>query len=67
MKLYHQQADNLNDSDQNIEFIFGENDNYHQIGISYLQFEWIIEKSAVAPNKILIDGDAIRLVNNAFA
>ena len=32
LKTYHQQATNLNDSDRNTEFIFGENNNYHQIG-----------------------------------
>ena len=45
-KNYHQQAANLNDSDQNIEFIFGENNNYHQTGNAYLQYELTIEKDA---------------------
>ena len=31
-KIYHRQGDQLNQSDQNIEFIFGENTIYHQIG-----------------------------------
>ena len=31
LKVYDQQAANLNDSDQNIDFIFGENNNFHQI------------------------------------
>ena len=31
-KIYHRQGDQFNQSDQNIEFIFGENNNYHQIG-----------------------------------
>ena len=31
-KIYHRQGDQLNQSDQYIEFIFGENNNYHQIG-----------------------------------
>ena len=43
-KLYHQQAANLNDSDQNIEFIFGENNYYHQVGNAYLQYEMTMEK-----------------------
>ena len=30
-KIYHQQGAQLNQSDQNVEFIFGENNNYHQI------------------------------------
>ena len=37
LKIYHQQAANLNVSDQNIDFIFGENNNYHQIGNAYFQ------------------------------
>ena len=34
-KVYHQQGAQLNQSDQNIEFNFGENDNYHQIAYGY--------------------------------
>ena len=30
-KVYHQQGAKLNEPDQNLEFIFGENNNYHQI------------------------------------
>ena len=68
MKVFHQQAANLNDSDQNIDFIFGENNNYHQISIAYLQYELTIEEDvAVAANKFFVKADAIRLVNNAFA
>ena len=68
MKLYHQQAADLSDSDQNIEFIFGGNNNYHQIGNAYLQYQITIEKDvAVAANKVLVNGDAIRLVINASA
>ena len=37
-KTYHRQSDQLNQSDQNIEFIFGENNNYHRIGNAYLEF-----------------------------
>ena len=32
LKICHQQAANLNDSDQNKDFVFGEKNNYHQIG-----------------------------------
>ena len=32
LKVYHQQGAQLNQSDQNIDFIFGENKNYQQIG-----------------------------------
>ena len=58
----------MDNSDQNIEFIFGENDNYHQIGIAYLQYESTVEKGVANPaDRILTDDDTIRLVNNAFA
>ena len=68
LKICHHQATKLNDSDQKIEFIFGENNNYHQIDDAYLQNELTIEKDvAVAANRVLVDGDAIRLVNNDFA
>ena len=64
--VYHQQAANLNDSDQNIELVFGGNNNYHQIGNSYLQYEMTIEKG-VAANRVLVIGDAFRLVKDASA
>ena len=68
LKIYHQQAANLNDADQNIDFIFGEIKNYHQIGSAYLQYESTIEKDvAVAAKRVLVNGDAVRLVNNTFA
>ena len=48
--------------------MFGENKNYHQTGNGYLQYEMTLEKVvAVAANRVLVSGDAIRLVNNAFA
>ena len=48
--------------------MFGENNNYHQIGNAYLQYEITIEKDlAVAANRVLVNGNANRLVNNAFA
>ena len=68
LRNYHQQSTHLNDSDQNFEFIFGENDVYHQSGNAYLQYGLTIEKDvAVAANRVLVDGDNIRLVNNAVA
>ena len=66
LKIYQQEA-NLNDSDQNIEFIYGQINNYHQIGTVYLLYEMTIEDVAVAANRVLVNGDSIRLVNNAFA
>ena len=38
-KFYHQQAAKLNESDRNIEFIFGKNNNYHEIGNAYLHMK----------------------------
>ena len=67
-KVYHYQGANLNDSNQNVEFIYGENNNYHQIGISYLEFDITIRKVVAAgadPN--FANADQIRLINNAFA
>ena len=54
MKIYHQQAAVLNDFDQIFEFIFGENSNYHQFGIAYLQYDINFEKDvAIAADRVL--------------
>ena len=67
-KVYHQSGANLIDQNQNVEFIFGENTNYYQIGEAYLEFDIAIKKAVEAPNNpILVNGDQIRLINNAFA
>ena len=44
-KIYHQQGAQLNQSDQNIEFILGENNNYHQTGNAYLEFNITVRKN----------------------
>ena len=62
-KVYHQSGANLNESNQNVEFIFGENNNYYQIGNSYLEFDITIRNTAGN----FTDASAIRLINNAFA
>ena len=68
LKLYHQQGAKLDKSDKKIEFIFGENINYHQIGNAYLQYEITVEKDAADPvDRILIVGDATTLEIIAFA
>ena len=51
LEIYQQQAANLNDSDQNIEFIFDENNSYHQIGNAYLQYKMTIEKNLAVAAK----------------
>jgi len=63
LKVYHQQGAVLNNSDQNVEFIFGENNNYHQIGNSYLEFDITVRRQ----DNVDFDNEAIRLTNNAFA
>ena len=63
-KIYHQQGARLNQSDQNIEFIFGANNNYHQIGIGYLEFKITVRKNGTT--KFHIE-DPVRLVNNGYA
>ena len=63
-KVYHQQGAQLNQSDQNIEFIFAESNDYHQISNGYLKFIIIVRKND--PTKFHIE-DPIRLVNNGFA
>ena len=66
-KNYHQQAANSIDSDQNIDFIFGKKIIYHQIGNAYLRHELTLGKYvAVAANRVLVNGDAIRLVINVL-
>ena len=62
-KIYHQQGANLNDHNQNVEFIFGENNNYHQIGNAYLEFD-ITVRNTVGD---FTNASVLRLVNNAFA
>ena len=63
-KIYHRQGDQLNQSDKNIEFIFGENNNYHQIGNAYLEFIITVRTNDTTN---FHNDDPIRLVNNGFA
>ena len=62
-KVYHNQGANLNDSNQNVEFIIGENNNYHQISNAYLEFDIAVRNTAGN----FTNASAIRLVNNTFA
>ena len=64
-KVYHQQGAQLNDADQNIENIFGENNNFHQIGNSYLEFDITVKAQNVVD--AFDDDSPIRLTNNGFA
>ena len=63
LKIYHQQGAQLNQSDRNVEFIFGENNNYHQLGNGYLDFDITVRKNDCTN---LHYDDPIRLVNNGF-
>ena len=63
-KIYHRQGDQLNQSDQNIEFIFGENNNYHRIGNAYLEVNITVRKNE---DTNFHHEDPVRLVNNGFA
>ena len=63
-KIYHQQGAQLNQSDQNIEFTFGGNNNYHQIGMGYLDYNITVRKNDTTNFHI---EDPIRLVNNGYA
>ena len=63
LKIYHQQGAQLNQSDQNLTFFFGEKNNYHQIGNGYLDFDITVGKSDSANFHY---DDPNRLVNNGF-
>ena len=68
IKVYQQQGANLNDSNQNVDFVFRENNNYNQIGNAYLEFAISFRKIVEIPNNLnFIDTDQIRLMNNCFA
>ena len=64
LKVYHKQGAQLNQSDQYIEFSFGEKNNYHQVGNGYLEFDITVRKS---DSTNFHYDDPIQLVNNAFA
>ena len=62
LKSYHQQGGQLKDPKQNIENIFAENTNYHQVGKSYLEFDISVRDPTAGFN----NNAEIRLVNNGF-
>ena len=64
IKKYHRQGDQLNQSDQNIEIIFGENNKYHQIGNAYLEYIITVRKN---DDTTFHHEDPVRLVDNGFA
>ena len=64
LKVYHKPGAQLNQSDQYIGFLFGEINNYHQIGNGYSVFDITVRKS---DSTNFHHDHPIRLVNNAFA
>ena len=69
-KFYQQQGAQLKDSSQGDDFIFGENNNYHQIGNGYLKLDITLEKTVGIFNIVDEEGnidEPIRLVNKTFA
>ena len=64
LKVYHQQGAQLNQSDQIIEFIFGENNNYHHIGNGYSECNITVRKN---DSTNFHRENPIRLVNNCYA
>ena len=58
-KIDHQQGDHLKDTDQSFEFIFRDENNYHQIGNANIQYIIAVGKADKT--------DRIRLVNSVFA
>ena len=64
IKVYHQQGAQINQPDQNIDFYFGENKNYDQIGNGYLEFNITVRKNGTIN---FHREDSIHLVNNGYA
>ena len=63
MKIDHPQGANLNDPDQIIEFFFGQNNSYHQIGNSFLQYDIKVRKD----DNTTFNDEAMRMVKLALA
>ena len=60
----------MNDPDQNFDFIFGKNNNYHQVGNSYRGFDITVREANGNNFNFTNDpatNEVIRMVNNAFA
>ena len=68
LKIHYQQGANLNDPHQNVEFISGEINNYHQIRNAYLEFDITVCKADgnISNFDPAVD-EVLRFVNNNFA
>ena len=64
LKVYHQQRAQLNQWDQNMEIFFAGNNNFHQMGNGYLEFDITVSRSDTTNFHY---DDPIRLVNFACA
>ena len=69
MKLYEQQIGQLKDSNQGADFVFGKNDNCHQVGNGYLEVDLTLRKNG--KKFIKVDGagyidETIKLMNIDF-
>ena len=68
IKIYHQSGANVDAENSQINFYFGENHSFIQVGNGYLEFDIRIRRDDGNPFTIVAPGnDIIRLVNNAFA
>ena len=65
LKVYHQHEAQLNIADQNIEYIFGESNNYHQIGNAYLDIDITVKAQNAAD--AFVDDSPIRFTINGFS
>ena len=63
LKVYHQQGANLNDASQQNEFIFGDTNNYHQIGKAHLESDITVQD----PNAVFQINSCKRITNNGLA
>ena len=64
LKKYHRKGNQLNQSDQNFEFIFGGNNEYHQIRKAFLEINITVRKN---DDTTFRHEDPVRLVNNGYA
>ena len=70
MKIYQQQRDQLSKSSKRIDFKFGENNNYHQLGYADPKFDVTLTKDG--NNSSNLGGQSnicepFRMVNSSFA
>ena len=73
LKKHHQKGAQFNKPDQIIEFIFEENNSYHQIENAFHQYDITMRKGRLAANPpdpvnpAFFGSDAMDFINNAFA